>query len=144
MSPGSSSSPSSSCGPGCAGIRGVRLYGPGVSGRDCARPGDYVDPAKTPPQRGGFAAALEACRRCAAESYGGLVSSPTVVECASMACYRRFGGLGRKGVFRNGAILLSPEGLTPVIVAHEWPHAELAATRVPPLSALQTLRGGSA
>ena len=113
--------------PGCAGIRSVRLLGPGVSGLERVRTGVYVDPAMTGLQREAFAADLEAGRRRVAGFYGGLVSSPTVVACASMACYRRFGGVGRKGVCRNGAILLSPDGLTPVIVAHEWSHAELAA-----------------
>ena len=112
---------------GCAGIRSVRLLGPGASGLERVRPGVYVDPAMAAPQRDAFAADLDAGRRRAADFYGGLVSSPTVVACASMACYRRFGGVGRKGVCRNGAILLSPDGLTPVIVAHEWSHAELAA-----------------
>ncbi len=113
--------------PGCAGIRSVRLYFPEASGLERARPGVYVDPAMTAPQREAFAADLETGRQRAAEFYGGLVSSPTVVACASMACYRRFGGVGAKGVFRNGAILFSPKGLTPAIVSHEWSHAELAA-----------------
>ncbi len=113
--------------PGCAGIRSVRLYFPEASGLAAVRPGLYVDPALAGPQREAFAADVEAGRSRAAEFYGGLVSSPTVVGCASMDCYRRFGGIARKGVFRNGALLLSPEGLTPVIVAHEWSHAELAA-----------------
>ncbi len=113
--------------PGCAGVRSVRLYFPEASGLEMVRPGVYVDPAMTAPRREAFAADLEAGRQRAAEFYGGLISSPKVVACASMACYRRFGGIGRKGVSRNGALLLSPEGLTPVIVAHEWSHAELAA-----------------
>jgi len=160
----------------------VRLYFPAASGLETVRPGFYADPAMPAPQREALAADVEEGRRRAAEFYGGLVSSPTVVACASMACYRRFGGIGPKAVSRNGALLLSPEGLTPVIVGHEWSHAELAArvgqlrmwrsvpqwfdegiavlssrdprykedswraatdngTNVPPLSALETLRG---
>lgn len=112
---------------GCAGARSVRLYFPAASGLETVRPGLYADPAMSARQREALAADVEAGRRRAAEFYGGLVSSPTIVACASMACYRRFGGIGRKGVCRNGALLLSPEGLNPVIVAHEWSHAELAA-----------------
>ncbi len=113
--------------PACAEIRSVRLYDPAASGLEPAGPDVYVDPAMTALQREAFAADLAAGRRRAAEFYGGLAAAPKVVACASMACYRRFGGIARKGVFRNGTILLSPEGLSPVAVAHEWSHAELAA-----------------
>ncbi len=111
---------------GCAAIRSVRLYAPESSGFERVRPGVYVDPAMTASRREAFAVALEAGRRQAADFYGGLVSSPSVFACASKACTRRFGGVG-KGMTRTQGILLSPEGLTPVIVAHEWSHAEFAA-----------------
>ncbi len=113
--------------PACAGVRSVRLYAPAASGLAPVQPRLYVDPAMTPAGRDAFAADLTAGRRRAEAFFGGLVASPAVVACASAACYRRFGGIGPKAVFRNGTILLSPEGLSPVIVAHELSHAELAA-----------------
>lgn len=111
--------------PGCAGVRSVRLFFPVASGLEMARPGLYVDPGMTAPHREAFAADLEAGQQRAAEFYRGLASSPDIVACASLACFRRFGGIG-KGMTGIGGILLSPEGLNPAIVAHEWSHAELA------------------
>ncbi len=113
--------------PACAGVRSVRLYAPEANGLALVRPGVYLDPVMTPAGRDAFASDLEAGRRRAEAFYGGLVASPKVVACGSATCYRRFGGIGPKAVFRNGTILLSPEGLSPVIVAHELSHAELAA-----------------
>ena len=41
-------------------------------------------------------------------------------------CYRKFGGISAKGKnYGSLAILLSPRGINPEIISHEWSHREL-------------------
>lgn len=60
--------------------------------------------------------------------YGELVSTPDILFCSSMECYRKFGGVGL-GYTRGNTILISPYGSRAAIVSHELSHVELA-TRV--------------
>lgn len=112
---------------GCANLRSVRLYFPEGAGFEAASPRLYVDPALSPAQRTRLLENISAGRERVAAFYGGVTADPTFVACASMDCYRRFGGIGGKGVFYWHAILLSPEGQSPAVISHEWSHAELSA-----------------
>ena len=58
--------------------------------------------------------------------FGGRRTSPSVVACFTDDCYARIGGGGERGVaVLNRAVMLSPRGLDPVIVAHEMTHVEV-------------------
>ena len=60
--------------------------------------------------------------------YGERRSDPTILICATDECYRRLGGGGSRGqAFYDFALMLSPTGLTEIIVAHEMAHIELHA-----------------
>lgn len=58
--------------------------------------------------------------------YGTVRSKPTVLACATQACYERFGGGRQRALSFGGTVLLSPRGIGAPILAHEWSHAELA------------------
>lgn len=58
--------------------------------------------------------------------YGELLSRPDILFCSSMACYRKFGGVGL-GYTRGNTILISPRGWRAAIISHELSHVELAA-----------------
>jgi len=60
--------------------------------------------------------------------YGTLLRQPRVFVCATDACYRRLGGGRSRGmaVF-DRALVLAPDGATPVIATHELAHIELHA-----------------
>jgi len=57
--------------------------------------------------------------------YGELVSTPDILFCSNMECYRKYGGIGL-GYTHGNTILISPYGWRAAIVSHELSHAELA------------------
>ena len=60
-----------------------------------------------------------------ADFYGGRRTTPRVLACFNTGCYQRIGGGGEKGIaVRNWAVMLSPDGIDPVIAAHELSHVE--------------------
>lgn len=120
---------------GCASMKSVRLYFPRDSGMVAVGQGIYADPALSETQRAELLEAVALGRERAGKFYGGLATSPTITACATMDCYRYFGGIGAKGTSRWWAIVLAPRGRTADVVAHEWSHSELAhrvgKTRMP-------------
>jgi hypothetical protein len=101
---------------------------PGCYGLERLRPGLYVEPGLTAPQRQQVVDAVDEGRRRVATFYDGLHSDPTFLACVSEACYARIGGGGERGVaVLNRAVMLSPRGVDPVIAAHELAHVELHA-----------------
>lgn len=58
--------------------------------------------------------------------YGELRAQPDILLCASLDCYRRFGGVGL-GYTLGNTVIISPQGLRAAIVSHELSHVELAA-----------------
>lgn len=58
--------------------------------------------------------------------YGELVATPDILFCATIECYRRFGGIGL-GYAIGNQIIISPYGGRAAIVSHELSHVELAA-----------------
>ena len=81
-----------------------------------------VDPAYVPH----LLKLVDKARVRAALFYGELVSTPDVLFCHSMECYRKFGGIGL-GYTRGNSIAISPHGWRAAIVSHELSHVELAA-----------------
>jgi hypothetical protein len=111
---------------GCASARSVRLFSPAASGMEVLGQGIYADPGLSEAQRAELIEAVAQGRERAGKFYGGLVTSPTITACATMDCYRYFGGIGTKGTSRWWVIVLAPRGRTAAVVAHEWSHSELA------------------
>lgn len=69
---------------------------------------------------------VEKARVRTAYFYGELVSSPDILFCATIECYRKFGGIGL-GYALGNRIIISPYGARAAIVSHELSHIELAA-----------------
>lgn len=88
----------------------------------------YVETAMSAAERANTAAALRQARAIVLKFYGSLEANPSVFVCATPDCYRRFGGGGSRGMATlDRAVILSPDGITPVIAAHELSHVELHA-----------------
>ncbi len=86
----------------------------------------FVEPSLPDDQARAGLALLDAARQRVMVVYGELLSRPNIVFCASNACYRRFGAFGLG--FTDGTnIVLSPEGQSVAILAHELAHVEFAA-----------------
>jgi len=86
----------------------------------------YIDPSIPDEQATAHLAMLEAARQRVMTFYGDLQSRPNIVFCGSNECFRQFGAFGLG--FTDGAnIVLSPEGQSVTIIAHELAHVELCA-----------------
>lgn len=60
------------------------------------------------------------------EIYGSVESNPKVIACSTQECFEKFGGASARALnYGSIAFLLSPRGLTPEIISHEWSHNEL-------------------
>jgi len=97
---------------GCASAKSVRLFSPAASGMEVLGQGIYADPGLSEAQRAELLEAVAQGRERAGKFYGGLVTSPTITACATMDCYRYFGGIGTKGTSRWWVIVLAPRGRT--------------------------------
>lgn len=86
----------------------------------------YVDRAVDPAHVSQLLNLVDKARVRADFFYGELVSSPDILFCSSMECYRKFGGIGL-GYTHGNTILISPYGWRAAIVSHEISHVELAA-----------------
>ncbi len=111
---------------GRASARSMRLFSPAASGMEGLGRGIYADPALSEAERAELLDAVAQGRERTEKFYGGLATSPTITACATMDCYRYFGGIGTKGTSRWWVIVLAPRGRTAAVVAHEWSHSELA------------------
>ncbi len=86
----------------------------------------YVETAMPPADRARTAAVLRQARAVVLTFYGSLDADPAVFVCATPECYQRFGGCNSRGMaMLDHALILSPDGVTPVIAAHELSHVEL-------------------
>ena len=86
----------------------------------------FVDAAMPEPLRAQLVGAIRDGDRKVADFYGELKAAPEVLACATDVCWRRLGGGGAKGVsYASAGFRLAPNGLDPVIVAHERSHIEL-------------------
>jgi hypothetical protein len=79
----------------------------------------YVETAMPPADRARTAAVLRQARAVVLTFYGSLDADPAVFVCATPECYQRFGGGNSRGMaMLDHALILSPDGVTPVIAAH--------------------------
>ncbi|HTV31954.1 MAG TPA: hypothetical protein VME69_02470 [Methylocella sp.] len=86
----------------------------------------YVEPTMPKPMREKLRQSLQEGVAKVVAYYGGLHSSPIVLACASESCWQRLGGSGAQGIsYASFGIRLSPQGIDPVIIAHEYSHIEL-------------------
>jgi hypothetical protein len=114
---------------GCQTIGNARLFlPPSWEGMERIGPDVVVEAAADSRQRAQALAARDQAHGQLAASIGTVRSAPLHYFCHSTACYARFGGgLPRAKSFGESRTLMSPAGLTPAYVAHEWWHAELYA-----------------
>lgn len=101
---------------------------PGCYGLKQVRPGLYLEPGQPPTRERQVAEVIDAANRRVADFYGGRRSSPDILTCVTATCYRKIGGGGERGIaVLNRAVMLSPNGIDPVIASHEMAHVELHA-----------------
>lgn len=86
----------------------------------------YVETTMPAADRARAAAVLRQARAIVLTFYGSLAADPSVFVCATPDCYRRFGGGNSRGMaMLDRALILAPDGVTPVIAEHELSHVEL-------------------
>jgi hypothetical protein len=101
---------------------------PGCYGLEQVRPGVHLEPGVPAAQREQVAGAVDEGTRRVAAYFGDLRSDPDVLACLTEECYQRIGGGRERGIaVLYRAVMLSPRGIDPVIVAHELTHVELHA-----------------
>ncbi|MDP9796650.1 hypothetical protein J2S43_005162 [Catenuloplanes nepalensis] len=90
------------------------------------QPRVYVERGATDAQRTTVATVMSAADATIRGFYGDRVSTPRVLACVTDECYQRLHGGGSKGIaILNRGLMLSPDGLNPVIATHELAHVEL-------------------
>ncbi len=101
---------------------------PGCYGLERLAPDVYAESGLPPDRRRQVVSTVEEAERRVRDFYGGRQASPRILACLSDRCYRRIGGGGERGIaVLNRAVMLSPEGVDPVIASHEMSHVELHA-----------------
>jgi len=111
---------------GCSTINGFKLWFPGLFGLESISDHFFVDSEMPEVQRDLFLKAASAAKDKVFSRYGEIVSSPDIFACSSKDCFQRIGSTTSKAkAYGSSKILLSPEGITKALIAHEWSHAEL-------------------
>ncbi|GAA3692250.1 hypothetical protein GCM10022224_067430 [Nonomuraea antimicrobica] len=101
---------------------------PGCYGMEQVRPGLYLEPGRSAAWERQVAEAVDAANRRVADFYGGRQSHPDILACLTATCYQKIGGGRERGIaVLNRAVMLSPNGIDPVIASHEMSHVELHA-----------------
>ncbi|WP_285774039.1 LuxR C-terminal-related transcriptional regulator [Microtetraspora sp. NBRC 13810] len=101
---------------------------PGCYGMKQVRPGLYLEPGLPAARERQVTEVVDAAGRRVADFYGGRRSSPDILACLTDTCYQKIGGGRERGIaVLNRAVMLSPNGIDPVIAAHEMSHVELHA-----------------
>ena len=111
---------------GCSVIRSARIIAPSLFGTTEIKEGIYLDEDATENQKNELYDSVNTAKERLAYFYGTLKTKPKIVACGTEDCYRKFGGVSAKGKnYGSIAILLSPRGINPEIISHEWSHREL-------------------
>lgn len=111
---------------GCSVIRSARIIAPSLFGTTEIKEGIYLDKDATEIQKKELYASVNTAKKRLTYFYGTLKTKPKIVACGTEDCYRKFGGVSAKGKnYGSVAILLSPRGINPEIISHEWSHREL-------------------
>ncbi|MEV4297940.1 hypothetical protein [Microbispora rosea] len=104
---------------------------PGCYGLERLAPDVYAESGLPQDRRRQVVSTVEEAERRVRDFYGGRQASARILACLSDRCYRKIGGGGERGVaVLNRAVMLSPEGVDPVIASHEISHVELHARLV--------------
>ncbi len=92
-----------------------------------AADGVYIQSGLSTEQQAHAGQVLAAARKRVEDFFGSLEHSPRVVICADDACYTRIGGRPGTGMGSVDyfAVVVSPKGLDPVLLAAAISHAEL-------------------
>lgn len=92
-----------------------------------ASDGVYIQSGVSAAEQARTEQVLAAARQRTADFYGSLEHSPRFLICADEACYARIGGLPGTGTVsvEDFAVVASPKGLDPVLLAAALSHAEL-------------------
>lgn len=99
---------------------------PACFGLTQAADGVYVESAMTESARKHVLTVLATAEDRDSRFYGGLQHSPRVLVCATARCFHLIGGGGtRVGSIGSFALMVSPEGVDPVLMSHELSHVEL-------------------
>lgn len=112
-------------------VAGVALAYPSVAATACPRCYGLVKVqddvyAEDDSRDAELTALVAEAERRVGDFFGTRRSSPTIVACFTDDCYRRVGGGRERGIaVLNRAVMLSPRGFDPVILAHEMTHVEL-------------------
>jgi len=86
----------------------------------------FVEKGMMPQMRARLAATLGEARKRVRDFYGSFDGAPRILACASEECFRRIETHRIRGrTFADIAFILSPRGLDPLIVTHEFSHIEV-------------------
>ncbi len=86
----------------------------------------YVDSALTAEQVASLRSMARVARAWVASVWGDTRTAPVLFACGSEVCFRRLGGSTNIAhSLGDRRIVLSPRGLEPGMLAHEWSHAEM-------------------
>ncbi len=111
---------------GCSTLKSTRVFTPETFGMEKISEKIYVDKDMSDTLRLDLKESYKDARQRVVHVYGGIHSNPDVIACSTEKCFQKFGGITARAVsFGSTAFLLSPRGLTPEIISHEWSHNEL-------------------
>ncbi len=111
---------------GCSTIRSARIFAPSLFKTSEIKKDIYLDIEATEKQGKELLDSIIIAEERLVKFYGELKTQPKIVACATENCYKKFGGVGSRGKnYGNASILLSPRGINPEIITHEWSHREL-------------------
>lgn len=111
---------------GCSTFGSFRIIAPSLFGTNEIEKGIYLDDEIAEKQKKELYESINISKRRLVEFYGRLKTKPRIIACATEDCYKKFGGISAKGKnYGSFGILLSPRGINPEIISHEWSHREL-------------------
>lgn len=111
---------------GCSTVRSFRIIAPSLFGTTEIEEGIYFDDEIAEKQKKELYESVNISEKILVEFYGRLKTKPRIIACATEDCYKKFGGISAKGKnYGSLGILLSPRGINPEVISHEWSHREL-------------------
>ena len=111
---------------GCSYIKGAKTLAPEIFGMEKISASMYVDEIMSEEARTELLKSYDVARKNIELMYGVIISKPDVIACSTEECFQTFGGKSARAKNYGGStFLLSPRGLTPQIISHEWSHNEL-------------------
>ena len=110
---------------GCSYLSATKLIAPEMFGMEKISDTVYVDEIMSDKARTELLNSHEKARKNIKLMYGDVLSNPDVIACSTEQCFQKFGGVSSRAKNYGGStFLLSPRGVTPQIISHEWSHNE--------------------